>query len=255
MPLSLRPPLAISLAGLDAAPDPRSLIERVAAYGFRAIALDATLPGLRPRELDRSARRELGALLRRLELRCVGLDLWVPPRHFTDPAHTDRALEAVAAACTLAADLSALAQRGGTDAIVSVALPDECPAPVRLAIEESASRVGARVADHAWPPSESAADPENPVGIGLDPATLLLRDEDPASAASKYASRIVRARLSDSDGSARVAPGQGRLDTDAYAIALATGGISAEVLLDLRGVRRQEASARAALALWATEPL
>jgi len=248
----LRPPLALSFAGYADGADPRALIDRAHDLGFRAVALDATRPGLRPRELDRSARRELAALLRRLELRCAGLDLWIPPAHFSDPARTDRALDAAGAACALAAELAALAP-GSARAVVSLTLPEECPPPVRRDLEDRAARVGARIADHAWPPAanEGAPDPNAPLGVGIDPAVLLLRKQDPAAAASQHAHRIVSTRLSDSDGAVRVAPGKGGLDVAGYAVALATGGIGGDVVLDLRGLRGQDEIARDALDAWA----
>src|SRR5690606_13026801 len=95
-PLRDLAPAALSIAGVRDDPalkgaGPRAPIEAAAKAGFRAVALDASAAGLRPRDLDRSARRDLAALLRRLELAFAGLDLWIPPEHFASPEHADRA--------------------------------------------------------------------------------------------------------------------------------------------------------------------
>jgi len=54
LPSSLSPP-SIALVRLPG--DPRESMEAARRLGFRAVTLDATRPGLRPREMDRSARR------------------------------------------------------------------------------------------------------------------------------------------------------------------------------------------------------
>src|SRR5690606_35381914 len=96
-------PLAPTLAALPG--EPRRSIDRLHELGFRFIQLSATHPGLRPRELDQSARRDLLATLRRRERSPAGVDLWIPPEHFADAAQVDRAVAAAIAAIELAADL------------------------------------------------------------------------------------------------------------------------------------------------------
>ncbi|MEZ6163399.1 MAG: hypothetical protein R3B67_03075 [Phycisphaerales bacterium] len=71
------PEIAVSTCGFD--PSPRVTIETIATLGHRAVALDVTVPELRPRNLSRSARRDLAALLRKAELELAGLDLWIRP--------------------------------------------------------------------------------------------------------------------------------------------------------------------------------
>ncbi|MFO0874695.1 MAG: hypothetical protein U0575_12095 [Phycisphaerales bacterium] len=88
--------LAAALAGLDG--DPRDDLAGVARLGFRCVQLSATRPGLRPRELDATGRRGLRERLRWLELSPSGVDLWIPPAHFVESAHIDRAVDAVIAA-------------------------------------------------------------------------------------------------------------------------------------------------------------
>ena len=87
--------------------EPRLGLELASRLGFRSVTLSAAQPGLRPRELDRSARRGLLAELRRLELECSSIDLFIPPEHFTSTETIERALDAVRGALDLATDLGA----------------------------------------------------------------------------------------------------------------------------------------------------
>ena len=81
---------------------------RVAArLGFRAVTLSAAQTGTRPRELDRSERRGLMAELKRLELHCDSIDLFIPPEHFTSSDTMERAIHAVQDALDLGSDLGA----------------------------------------------------------------------------------------------------------------------------------------------------
>src|SRR5262249_50109421 len=156
--------------------------------------LDAAAPGLRPRELDRSGRRDLAALLRRLELAFSGLDLWIPPSHFLDGANQDRAVGAIIAALELAHELAGLV--GGDGAVVCMALPGACPSPAAATLSEGAARIGAQLADFAWP----ARVPEGPIGIGIDPAAMLLAGADPAKEVSRLPAPPTAARASDASG-------------------------------------------------------
>ena len=82
--------LAPTLTGLGERP--RVVLDRLAVCGFRAVQLSASQPGLRPRELDRSGRRDLAGRLRRLALVAAGVDLWIPRAQLLDPARVDRAV-------------------------------------------------------------------------------------------------------------------------------------------------------------------
>ena len=249
------PELSLALSAVPRADgtEPRAAIERAAAIGYRAVQLDATAPGLRPRELDRSARRGVAALLRRLGLGLSGLDLLIPPAEFRQRATMDRALAAALAAVELASDLSRLAS--GTP-VVCVDLPQDPNPEVEAALRERAAALGARVADLVWP--ARAAAPGDPVGIGIDPARVLLAEGDPAAAAAKAGAGLVCARWSDTDGGARIAPlrttRRGRLDDLAYRVALGTAGYSGAVVLDLRTVPSWEAVAADALETWRSLP-
>jgi len=193
---------------------PRSSLDRLARMGFRSVQLSATQPGLRPRELDRSGRRDLLARLRRLQLPAAGLDLWIPAAHFTDPATVDRAVATVGAAIELAGDLDRCP--------VSLVLPGDDARPLIDAIAEQALRHGVRVADHAVPPQAQGANPS--IGAGIDPSSWLSRDEDPVAAVSKYARDLVSVRLSDDP----------KFDAGAFQQALMACAYRGPVVVDLR---------------------
>lgn len=112
----------------------------LARGGLTAAALDAAHPELRPRSLDRSARRDLAATLRRAQLAFAGIDIFVPAAHLAEPASADRALAAILSAIDLAGELrdttaSALP-------VVAFDLPD-VPAPGAVAsITSAAERAG-----------------------------------------------------------------------------------------------------------------
>lgn len=242
-------PLGISIAGVaaeQADTGPRALVEWAARLGFRFIQLDATLNGLRPRDLDRSARRDLAALLRRLELSLCGLDLWIPPAHFTDPGRADRALAALMQAAELASELSLLGSSGaGT---VSVVLPRGAAA-LRRELEAATASRGVVIADHAWP-VEAPGETGSPLSVGIDPAEILLRGEEPPRAVASLGSAPAAARLCDLSSAGRVPPGEGGLDELSYTVALEVKGYRGPLVLDLRGLPSPERTAREVLQRW-----
>ncbi|MEO0511779.1 MAG: hypothetical protein AAF108_02650 [Planctomycetota bacterium] len=99
-----RGPWLAALAPRDAL---RAVAEAWLPAGGRLITLDATAHGFRPRALNRSARRDLAAALRRDELELAGIDCFVPSDHFHRAATRGRAADAVADALGLAEDLAA----------------------------------------------------------------------------------------------------------------------------------------------------
>lgn len=245
-------PLCLSLAGLaiegDHAPrTPRAFIEWASDVGVRAVRLDGTMRGLRARELERSARRDLASILRRLELRFAGVDLWIPPEHFADPLRADRAMSAALSTIDLAADLATLTGDGEGRSI-SLSLPKNADESAR-AFAARAEAAGVRIADHGEG-AEPRSIPGGSLGVGVDPAALLMRTIDPAREVSRLGDRLVNARLSDTDGLGRAVPGSGRLDVLAYAAALATGDHQGETTLDLRGVRDPASAVPLAVERW-----
>jgi hypothetical protein len=212
--------------------------------GAAAVHPDATAPGLRPRELDRSARRDLAALLRRQGLAFTGLDLWIPPPHFHDSAHVDRATAALAAAADLAVEIAALAPSTAHAApVVCVELPETLhPDAARLL----AAGLPCAVADFRRP-----ATPRGPgAAAGFDPAPVLLAGGDPAAELLALPAPST-ARIADADAGGRCPVGKGRLRISDYQMACAASG-ARPLVLDLRGLDQPEAAARAALSAWAT---
>ncbi|MBL9001207.1 MAG: hypothetical protein JNK25_08725 [Phycisphaerae bacterium] len=241
------PVRSLSLAGLPQhlhvpwGGSPRAAIEWAARLGYRSVQLDGTAAGVRARELDRSARRDLAAVLRRMQLECSGIDLWIPVSHFSDPSHVDRAVLATVQAVELAGELSLLG--GCSPGIVSLTLPSE-PAPgVRISLNAACERFGACIADHAWPPREHAG----PIGAGLDAAAALMAGADPVVAVSKLPEPPFSARLSDAGAVGRCPLGAGRLDPLAYEASLVTKGYRRSVIVDLRGLADAEQGAAAGL--------
>jgi sugar phosphate isomerase/epimerase len=254
-----RPALSLSLAGLSrdaTAPwaSARAAIAWAAEVGCRAVQLDAAAPGIRPRELDRSGRRDLAAFLRRSQLSLSGLDLWIPPEHFTDSARSDRAMEAALAATELAGEVGGLVA-GSPPPVLSLSLPEALPAEARAALIARAEAIGARLADHTVRVQESAGaggDADSPLAIGIDPAALLLAGLDPALAVSRGGTRVASARLSDATTIGRTAPGSpgARLDQLAYLVSLSTAGYARPLILDVRGITDQQAAIVRIMSSW-----
>lgn len=216
---------------LDAPAALRALVPWAARAGYRAVQLDAAAAGLRPRELGRSARRDLAATLRRATLSCSGVDLWIPAAHFADPARSDRAMSAAIDSMDFAAELASLT---GGRAVVSMALgwrdaPGACEALVSAAEDRAV-----RLADHAWPGDDRSR------WVGIDPAVVLASGQpeaDPASGVSRAGGRLASVRLSDlSEGGHRVSPGSGRVDLVALLVAATTLAARPTIVADLRGV-------------------
>ena len=225
---------------------PSRAMARCARLGARAIQLDGTAKGLRARELGRSARRDLAAGLRRLELELAGIDLWIPPEHFASGEHADRALAATAGALGLAAELAGLLG-AGSRAIVSARLPDD--ERVRAHIESAAASAGAVLADHATPPSGSGGEW---LRLGLDPAAVLGDGGDPIELAGSRADRLATARLSDISAGQRALPGEAgtRVDPAAYAAVLSLAEGVRHVVIDTGGLERAETRVLGMLDRW-----
>lgn len=235
--------LSLSLAGLERvagapwAAGPRAAIEWAASTGFRAVQLDGAAAGTRARELDRSARRDIAGLLRRHGLALSGIDLWIPPSHFASTAEADRAVAAVVGAADLAAEISKLVP--GSIALVSVTMPEVSAPGVERALEAAGARAGTAVADHAWP-----VRPESLLGVGIDPAALILANADVPMAVAGLVRSPSSARWSDLSAGGRVLPGDGKLECAMYDAALSARGFLGYRIVDLRGLRDQAAAAK-----------
>ena len=222
--------LAPTLAPLEVTP--RLAFDRLREMGFRFVQLSAAQPGLRPRELDGSARRDLAATLRRKELGVSGLDAWIPAGHFIDAATVDRAAAAMIDAIDLAADLGRCP--------VSVLLPpaeedepDADLAPVIGSLIDHAQHVGVELVDHALPVAQRGGMP-----VGIDPAAWLAAGEDPSSGIAAHAGKLISIRLCDLLTSGLRGPvgdrQEGRLDVTAYRVAVNIAGFTRPVVVDAR---------------------
>lgn len=228
----------------------RFAISRLTQAGFESVQLDATLPGLRPRELSRRARLDLSALIARHSLQAGGIDLFLPRPHFAEPAHSDRAVAATLAAIELAADLGRLP--------LSIALPiAQTTDDIKSALVEAADARGIRLAVHAEDQLDAllawvAAVDLHALGAAIDPAALLARDEKPVKSTQRLGRHLAAARLSDLNAAQmRCPPGDGELDLQAYRITLDLAPARAgPVILDLRGLKSPYAAAAAAKSMW-----
>lgn len=244
--------LAVALAGVcEAAHAQRgatSVREALAwanQAGFRGVCLDGTVAGLRARDLDRSARRDLAASMRRVGLASAGIDLFLPPDHLLDSRWVDRAIGAATGALGLAADLAALTEG---HAVVCMNLPPtDAPPEWMGALIAEAQRIGARLADCAWPRS-AHADASGPVGVGIDAAAVLAGGADPAAEMARAGAMLTAVRMSDWDGASRVPIGRGRLDELAFRVAIHTCAPPGMVMVDARGTPDPRAAAEWAAA-------
>lgn len=234
--------MSVAMAGLQAGADARDtsargVIEWIASRGVRYVQLDAAMAGIRPRELTRSARRDLASLIKRVGLSLSGIDLWIPPSHLVEPANQQRAIDAAIGACELAAELRAIAGEGTPGLAgfgVSMGLHEETPPAAIDAIGAAATRCGVVVLDHAWP--ARAVQSEGPIRVGIDPAVLIGAGASVGRAALTMSPAPAAFRLSDFSAIGRVAAGEGSLDLANYDIAITTLKWSGAVTLDLRGI-------------------
>jgi sugar phosphate isomerase/epimerase len=256
------PDIAVAMWGLDAAsigvagPPGGEHVRGVIAWlakaavpGVRGVRIDATMSGIRPRELDRSGRRDLASLLRRNELRFGGVDVFVPPEHLVKADTVDRAMSSILGAIDLAADLAGLASGSvaartpasgggaGVAATISLALSDKATPDVVRSIADHAEGRGVRIANHAWPIVEKG-NAEPAIGIGLDAAVALAAGSDPVMLAARLGARVVSVRIGDVGATGeRAPPGRGRLDVPALLATLASTGHAGSAVLDLRGLK------------------
>ncbi len=274
-PLPTDIPLALALCGLQLpGDDDRSTPDKLRGWllfartlGVSAIHLNGATPELRARELDRSARRELAALLRRHDLALAGLDLLIPPAHFVDSTHLDRAVNAVGESIGLVADLrTLLKETPGAQAtrehqpVVCLTLPRELSPSVRGELVAHASKAGVRLADlshhrdSATQPAAASAAPARtdgePLGQALDPAAILLAGDDPAAMVARHATTLFNTRLTDVSSDGRCPLGRGRLNITELQIALSAWRYRGFATLDLRGVADQERTAPQTLTSW-----
>lgn len=234
--------------------DFRTALQRLANTGIGALQLDATLRGMRPRELDGSARRNLKALLTRSDIRLAGIDQFLPRRHFLDPAEQDRAVHATLAALELAADLGRVP--------LSIAVPvAEAPKEILDALAEAADARGQPLAIHAEDQFDALESwlqrVDQPViGASIDPAAIIATGQDALAATHRLGPRLLVGRLSDiSDtaaaGGLRCAAGEGLLNLHGYRVALdLCSSRLGPVVVDVRGVVNPTETATQSIQAW-----
>lgn len=201
----------------------------MSSVGEPRIHLDAMMAGLRPRELDRSARRDLASILKRAGVRATGIDLYLPPAHLAEESHVDRAVGAITSAIELLAELGSLGVL--ETRVLCLALPPKPLASALQAIAGSALARDITITDFSLP---AAADVPASIARGVDCAQAIAAGQDPAALVASSSPRAIR--LCDWDGAARVPVGMGRLDISAVAVSASIASPSAPVVIDLRGV-------------------
>ena len=243
------PEIAVSSCAFDH--NPRVAIETIASLGVRGVALDVSVPDLRPRNLSRSARRDIAALLRRAELELTGLDLWIPPEHLSHPAHSARAIEAAQQALEMSSELAPLVG-GRSRPLVSLVLPSDLSRTARVALGEFAQHIGATLADHLiMRDDDEQAEPVAGIGVGVDPVYYLMDGQSPGKAITRAGARLASARLCDTSAMGRCVVGaQGsKLDLASYTGALIVSG-QPWVTIDARDLPDPVEATRQACQRW-----
>jgi len=227
----------------------RTAVRSLAAAGFTSVQLDAALSGIRPRELNRRARKDLLAMVHREGVSLAGLDLPIPPDHFNDPVHVDRAVTAVTGAIELAADLGRLP--------LSITLPTaQLDDDILSALAQCADAhdVALSVHDEADVPALQSwiEQVDLPcVGAAIDPAIALAQKIDPAAWVLQLGRHLRVARLSDWSLPDRQIVGQGDLRVSEYRIAMdLAASRRGPVVLDLRGMANPLDAARRSAKAW-----
>ncbi|MBI1369447.1 MAG: TIM barrel protein [Planctomycetes bacterium] len=225
--IEISPITSVTLAPLVAAGlSVQQAAERAASAGFRSVQLSAAAKGLRPRELDQRARRDVLMMLSRAGLMLGGLDLMIPRKDWTDAATQERAVDAALAAMGLAADMGRVP--------LSMTLPvGDVAGDIRKTLLDAADGRGVVLAIHAEDQLDALlawldAEDQPVLGAALDPAALLAADIDPTDAMMKMSKHVLIARLDDyarpsvAGAGGRCLLGEGELDMDAYRAVMTT---------------------------------
>lgn len=259
-----RPPVAVTLGPL--AREPRRGLEVAATLVVRAVQLSDDQSGTRPRDLDRSGRRDLVATARRRELTISGVDSWLAAESLLDPATTDQAVGRLVEAVGLASDLGRLP--------VSTRLPVEGGEDAIRAVLAVAERLGVPVFDHAVPPrgwevrrtpgsieaaqggsgpgtgpgglvipgESEPTEPQSAVGggtcdglaVGLDPPAWSVAGLDPLEAAARGVAGLRLADLTPDGMRVPLGHPDGRIDPTTLVAAARTGGFEGLPVIDAR---------------------
>ena len=243
-----RPRLAATIMPLLSGVEPLDVRESLAwasVAGFRAVQLSATDPATRPRELKGSARRDFCATLARNELQCSGIDFFIPPSHWSDPQHMERAHDALINAILFAAELGL--------APVLAPMPEDVAVDVLASIAEHAARAGVSILRAAAkdltnstfaPPFAACIDCATVLGEGARPEDLVAR-----SGASLGGIRLVDLHRSGLRGPL-MEPRESRLDALALKVALEISGFRGIPVIDARQWALPREGLEKSLARW-----
>ncbi len=229
-----RPLLAATIAPLGL--PPRDALAFLSKIGIRGAAISATDRSTRPRELDRSARRDLVACMGRLELHCAAVDCFLPVAHFLDPAEVDRATSAAIGAIELAAEIASLEGRKGLGTVV---LP--LPASEEALFQATADAIAQASQHHGVRVAQPSADPTSvraPFLVAIDPAQVLASGNDPLSITLAAVGKIGAVRIVDLLRSGNRGPigepQEAQLDLHAFVSACRAAGFTEDFVVDMR---------------------
>ncbi len=185
-------------------------------------------------------------MLRRTELELAGIDLWIPPEHYTDPDKSERAMETLQQTVVLATELARLAG-GRSRPMVSVTLPAGLPESDRGVINQLGERHGALIGDHAPDGPDSMGSGIAGLVVAVDPASCIMGGVSP----EQRVHRCGALRLTDANTNGRCIVGSsgGRLDLAGYAGACLTSG-QRWIITDAWGIEDGERAIDAAVSVW-----
>ena len=225
--------------------DVREALAWVSRSGYRGVQLSAAEPGMRPRDLSASARRDFAATLARHELVCSGIDLFLPASHLTDPQHATRAFDAIEAALEFAALL------GRAPLTLPLGPREECE--LRAPIGAVAERLGVRVLLPTVEAAEVAALAE-PFAASVDCASVLAAGARPEELVARCGAHLGGVRIVDLWRSGLRGPigepRESRLDALALRIAVETAGFRGLSLMDARQWLQPRQGLEQALERW-----
>jgi sugar phosphate isomerase/epimerase len=229
-------------------------VERLRGGECRMAQLSAALPGLRPRELDQRARRDVLGLLSRNGLALSGLDLMIPHRDWSDVSTQQRAIDAVGSAVKLAGDFGRVP--------LSLSLPIAALTDaMRRELLTCADGCGVMLAIHAEGELDALlawldAEDQPMLKAAVDPAALLAGGEGPADAVIRLAKHLRVARLDDFSRTSLTAAGgrcplgEGDLNLLNYRAALSTITKLQSLLIELRDLPDPVSALQTALDVW-----
>jgi sugar phosphate isomerase/epimerase len=181
--------IAVAIAPLGPV---RETIEWVGSLGVRGVQL--SLPHVAGRErMGHSARRDLRATLRRLELQCAGLDAPVPPADWLLGDRVDRVVDAFDRALELAESLDRAAVTLATPSPSSDAAAEARRQEVLAVVVARAATRGVALADL----SASTRPLQRPLGACIDPAAAIAAGGHLHEVIARCAGSIAGARVCD----------------------------------------------------------